>query len=313
MTAVTSNHGWAKAGIHSINHFAIAVPDLDEETKFLQTFGLRVVRHGDVLHVRASASEHVWARIIQADVKAVAFVSVGCYAEDYDQICHQVGEAGGMAVSPHPAGSVDGFWFEDPHGMLVQLRVAPKLMPDEKAAMPSGNVPAGIQGAAFRSSMAGAVPRRLAHLLFFTPDVKRSVDFYERALGVKVADRSADIVAFTYARHGCDHHLLAFFKSHAKGIHHSAWDVDSIEQVGLGSSRMRQAGYDLQWGVGRHVLGSNYFNYVRDTSGTWWEHSCHIDYIPAGMPWDGGDHHPDNSLYLWGPDVPPEFSMNTEA
>jgi len=311
MTATES--GWAPAGIHSINHFALAVPDLDEAATFLNAFGLRVDRREDGLHVYASASEHVWLRVVDGPKKSFEFLSVGCYADDFDQITRQVKDAGGVESSPHAAGSSDGFWFRDPDGTLVQLRVATKMMPDSKALMEDGNVPEGIQGAAFRSTMKQVGPTRLAHMLLFTPDVGRVVDFYEKGLGVKVADRSKDIVAFTYARHGCDHHLIAFLKSNGRGIHHSSWDMPSVEHLGIGSSQMRKAGYPHQWGVGRHVLGSNYFNYVQDGFGKWWEYNCHIDYIPAGMPWNGGDHDPENALYLWGPDLPSDFVDNNEA
>lgn len=311
MTAAST--GWAPAGIHSINHFALAVPDLDEAERFLSAYGLRVERKDGMLLVRASASEHIWLKVVAGPRKSFEFLSVGCYATDYAQIRAQILDAGGVEADSHPAGHPDGFWFRDPDGTLLQLRIAPKMMPDEKAAMADGNVPAGIQGAAFRSTVRKVEPTRLAHMLLFTPDVLRAVAFYERGLGVKVADSSRDIVAFTYARHGCDHHLVAFLKSNGRGIHHSSWDMPAIEQLGVGAEQMRKAGYGYQWGLGRHVLGSNYFNYVRDAFGAWWEYNCHIDYIPAGTAWEGGDHDPENALYLWGPDLPPDFVNNNEA
>lgn len=46
--------------------------------------------------------------------------------------------------------------------------------------------------------------------------------------------------------------------------------------------------------------------------GSWWEHSCHINYVPAGIAWDAGDRPNEDSLYLWGPDVPPNFVENVE-
>lgn len=308
-----NTQGWAKAGIHSINHVGLLMPDLAEASRFMHAFGLRVEQRGQQLNVRASASEHVWLRVQRGDKKQLAFVSVGCYAEDYLQICQQIEAAGGQPASAHALGSDDGYWFRDPHGTLLQLRVAPKMMPDQKTPMADRSVPAGVQGAAFRDTMATVAPTRLAHMLMFTPDVQRSVEFYEQALGVRVADRSADLVAFTYARHGCDHHLLAFVKSDGIGVHHTSWDLPAIEDLGIGAAQMRNAGFPYQWGLGRHVLGSNYFNYVRDQAGKWWEYNCHIDYIPAGMPWQGGDHPPENSFYLWGPDLPSDFAVNGEA
>ena len=48
-------------------------------------------------------------------------------------------------------------------------------------------------------------------------------------------------------------------------------------------------GYAKGWGLGRHVLGSNYFHYVRDPWGSYSEYSADIDYIPATYDWQGGD------------------------
>lgn len=75
---------------------------------------------------------------------------------------------------------------------------------------------------------------------------------------------------------------------------------------------MMQAGYRQGWGVGRHVLGSNYFYYVRDPWGSYAEYSFDIDYIAPGQSWPASDHPPEDSLYVWGPDVPEDFVLNTE-
>ena len=62
-----------------------------------------------------------------------------------------------------------------------------------------------------------------------------------------------------------------------------------------------------------HVLGSNYFHYVRDPWGSFSEYSCDIDYIPKDERWPAADHKPEDSFYLWGPDVPREFTINYEG
>jgi catechol 2,3-dioxygenase len=51
---------------------------------------------------------------------------------------------------------------------------------------------------------------------------------------------------------------------------------------------------------------------VQDPWGSFAEYGADIDYIPAGMEWQGGDWPPEDSLYLWGPDVPPIFLANSE-
>jgi catechol 2,3-dioxygenase-like lactoylglutathione lyase family enzyme len=302
----------SKAGIHSISHFALNVPDLAEAERFLTTFGLRVERGDHLLKLRASGSDHIWALILPGERKRFAYLSVGCYERDFDAIKAQILAAGGKPATPHPHGEVQGFWFLDVDDTLVQLVVAAKTMPDSKAQMADMNVPANVRGAPARSVARKVRPTWISHMALFTPDVTRAVDFYTRALGVRLADRSGDIIAFTYGRHGSDHHLLAFLSGGGNGLHHSSWDTPSVEELGLGNTQMRAGGYTQHWGPGRHVLGSNYFNYVKDSFGQWWEYSSHIDYIAKDADWMVANFADEDALYLWGPDMPSDFPTNME-
>jgi catechol 2,3-dioxygenase-like lactoylglutathione lyase family enzyme len=155
-------------------------------------------------------------------------------------------------------------------------------------------------------------PRHLSHVLLFTPDVDRQVAFYRDVLGLRLSDRSADIIAFMHGAHASDHHLVAFAKSDAPGYHHSSWDVASLDDVGVGAESMKARGYAHGWGVGRHVLGSNYFYYVQDPWGSWAEYSHGIDFVPADVEWPAADHAPEDSFYLWGPPPPEDFVINRE-
>jgi len=156
-------------------------------------------------------------------------------------------------------------------------------------------------------------PRRLSHILLFSSNVPRSAKFYGDALGLRLSDQSGDGIAFMHAVHASDHHLLAFAKSDASGLHHSSWEVTSIEEVGLGMQQMVDHGHTRGWGVGRHVLGSNYFYYACDPWGSFAEYSYGIDFIPAGLEWKAADHPPEDSFYLWGPPPPDYFVQNHEA
>ena len=66
------------------------------------------------------------------------------------------------------------------------------------------------------------------------------------------------------------------------------------------------------WGMGRHVLGSNYFRYVRDPWGSYAEYSFDIDFVEPGSNWPAADHPPEDSLYVWGPSLPADFVTNFE-
>ena len=76
---------------------------------------------------------------------------------------------------------------------------------------------------------------------------------------------------------------------------------------------MRDRGYHEGWGVGRHVLGSNYFHYVRDPWRSYAEYSFDIDFVPVDLDWPAADHPPEDSFYVWGPSVPEDFVTNFES
>lgn len=298
--------------VHSIDHYALLVPDLDIAANFLDAFGLRVVRGENCLEVYAQG-DHCWARIFAGERKRLAYLSFNCFAEDLEGIRQQLLASGARPADASPFIDGAGTWFLDPDGNLLQVKAGPKTTPDSKRDATLGSTPAGVRGASVRSKVARVRPRRLSHVLLFTPDVQRALTFYEGALGLRLSDRSGDIIAFIHAPHGSDHHLIAFVKSSAKGWHHASWDVRDVNEVGNGASQMAKAGYPHGWGTGRHVLGSNYFFYVLDPWGSFCEYSADIDFIAAGSNWPAGDFDPEDSLYQWGPDLPDYFIRNTEA
>lgn len=305
------NRTWSEYGIHSINHFALAVPDISTVKHFTENFGLLLTHQGHYWALSASDSLE-WARLTEGQCKQTLYVSLNCYEQDFAGLQDQILENGGTVQSPCETGPQDGFWFNDPHGQLFHLQAGNKTMPDTKSQPVVVPSESGVANAPTRKTVTRVKPLRLAHLLLFTPCVDMSVSFFEKALGLLVADRSGDGVAFMYARFGCDHHLIALAKSTGTGLHHSSWDVANINDIGIGAEHMRHNGYPNQWGLGRHVLGSNYFSYIQDTDGFWWEYNVDIDYVPAGHTWPSGDYAPEESLYLWGPELPVNFIENTE-
>ncbi|WP_333909513.1 VOC family protein [Pseudoxanthomonas sp. JBR18] len=263
--------------------------------------------------LRAASSDHVWAKILPGDFKQLGYLALNCYAADFDALVEQVIAGGARRADAHPqATHQDGAWFQDPEGNLLQLRVGPKTTTDARdpeRPPPRANADRGVID---RTARQRVEPTRLSHILLFARDVEAQVRFYESTFGLGLSDKSEGIIAFMHGRHGSDHHLLAFAKSHGRGWHHASWDVPGFEDVGLGWMQMQEAGYDRVWGPGRHVLGSNYFCYVQDPWGSFCEYSAHIDYVPAGHVWPGGNYPPEDSLYLWGPVPLPNFITNTE-
>ena len=313
--------------VHSVDDFVISVPDLAEAEAFYTDFGLDVRRRGGRLALHTLGHPHAWGHVMQAPgLKRLQWLSLGIYPEDEAAFVHEI-DARGLTAAPHPANDAaselsndpandaakgGGHWLQGPDGLAIQLRVAPKVAPSVRA-MPHHPVTPPGAGAAPARSRAGLVrPRRLSHLLLFASDVPASIAFYRDVLGLRLSDHSGDGIAFLHGPHGSDHHLIALAKSNAGGLHHSSWDVGSVHQVGLGAENMKARGHDRGWGVGRHVLGSNYFYYVRDPWGSYAEYSFDIDHIPADLDWPAADHPPEDSFYVWGPTPPADFVTNFE-
>ena len=148
-------------------------------------------------------------------------------------------------------------------------------------------------------------------MLLFTPQLDRQIDFYTRALGMKFSDRSGSIIGFL--RCSTDHHNLALLASDRPGFHHGSFEVGSVDEIAMGASRMRERGWEPFWGVGRHVIGSNFFYYIRDPWGSFAEYYFDLDYIPEDADWQPRDFEPQDALYRWGPECPAAFGVNAET
>ena len=300
--------------VHSLHRFVFGVPDLEEAAAFYSAFGLDVRRGDARLDLYTAGHSHCWGSIHRREgPKQLEYVSFGLYADDMAPMRERCARLSIPLVPPHERADEEGIWMRDPEGTLVQLVIAPKVSPSAKSAP---LVPVAVPGrgaAPIRSAIGPVRPRRLSHVLLFSSDVQRSVRFYTEVLGLRLSDCSRDIIAFLHGAHASDHHMLAFAKSDGPGLHHSSWDVASIDEVGLGMQQMADRGFARGWGVGRHVIGSNYFRYVQDPWGSFAEYSYDIDFIPVDVDWPAGDYAPEDSFYVWGPPVPDDFIVNHES
>jgi len=300
-------------GVHSLDHFSLMVPDLAVAEKFYGSFGLDLEEQGASIALRTGAQPHRWGLISEGPRKSLQYLSFSVFEEDFQPFADRL-QRFQIKRLDAPAGlDRGGIWFRDPDGILLEVRVCEKVSPNEKLVFNYSSTPAGQRGALDRSNYATVRPRRMSHVLIFTTDVSRAIGFYHDVLGLRLSDRSGEFVAFMHGIHGSDHHMLAFGKADAPGFHHCSWNVDSLDQVGLGAMQMADKGFSAGWGTGRHVLGSNYFFYVRDPWGSYSEYACDIDYIAAGQDWEALDHKPEDAVYLWGPALPEDFIVNYEA
>jgi catechol 2,3-dioxygenase-like lactoylglutathione lyase family enzyme len=296
--------------VHSLDHFALLVPDLAVAERFYTTFGLKVENVADGLQIRAAQGTTTLLR--EAPQRRLDYMSFSIDADDLKAFQQRL-EAGGIALLDPPlAAKADGLWFRDPDGVLVEIVARERRSPSSKSFMDVRISPEGVRRAQMEIGKK-TVPRRLGHVLRFSPDVLRAVDFYSRFLGMRLSDRSGDIIAFMHSPRGSDHHVVAFAKSSRPGFHHASFEVESIDAIGMGATNMAHGGYGDGWGVGRHEAGSNFFYYVRDPWGSFAEYFCDIDYIPEGCAWEARDTPNEYALALWNPVVPGYFLENHEG
>ena len=208
--------------------------------------------------MKTHGNPHVWVTIGEGPRKKLGHISFGAFEDDFDRFAERLQSLGVKRLDPPPAWKTNGLWFHDHDGNLVEIKVAAKSSPNEKSDFSEVSVGPGERGAPFRRNVARVHPRRLAHVLLFTRDVEKAVQFYTRTLGLRLSDRSGDGIAFLHGIHGSDHHMIAFVTSSAPGLHHLSWDVGSVDDIGRGATHMLEKGFARGWGLGRHVLGSNF-------------------------------------------------------
>jgi catechol 2,3-dioxygenase-like lactoylglutathione lyase family enzyme len=299
--------------VRALLHYALEVPDQAVGETFYRTFGLvDTPARDDAVHLRPAALTRACTLLYAGPRKRLHHLAFGAPGDQLDRVRESIKRAGVREVDP-PRGAPDGgFWIRDPDGHAVNIRPEAAEAPSVDPA-PAVNTPGRIMRQVVRGCPERSLPvapRKLGHVLCFTPDVDRQVDFYTRVLGLKLSDRVQSAIAFL--RCTTDHHNLAFLASRGPGFHHASFQVGSVDEIALGGARMRDAGWALGWGLGRHVIGSNYFYYTRDPWGSFAEYYHDLDYIPEDCAWVPRDFPEEDSLYLWGPPLPPEFVENTE-
>lgn len=303
--------------IRSLLHVGMTVPDLEVGRAFYELFGLQSRVEGNDLVFRCENRAQDQLRLIEGSRKKLSYTALGTDDAGMATLKKRLEQSGTRIVSS-PFAIREGIWFQDPHGDWLNVQVtepAPSLAPPATAINAPGNYQRTGRACDPTSLRKKARPRRLGHLIKFTPDVNRSVDFYVQVLGMKVSDRAHDILAFLRGSAGGDHHIVAFAKSSHTGLHHLSFEVADIDEIEIGAQTLLRAGYKDGFGLGRHVGGSNYFHYIRDPWNSLAEYFWDIDVIGEDdSQWQPLNVGPEEITAVWAATPPPpEFVQNFEA
>lgn len=295
----------------------LEVPDLDVGVRFYTDAGLIADVSGGVARLRCEGRENN-AIILLGGHRRKRLHHITLRADDLEGIGAHVPAAGGRVVPAPPGFEDNGLWVEDPHGMLVRLMergAEAELTPGAPFEINApGRVVRMRRSAVLPSaSYPPAKPLRLGHLLLFSSDVPASVRFVTEGLGMGLADHAQDIIAFCCAKKDSDHHVLAFAKSPGIGFHHASFQVSDPDEVGRGGRALLAKSTRGDWGFGRHTIGSNFFHYIQDPWGSWFEYYSDMDHIDDHALWTPTNYELGDSLASWAPEVPSDFVHNYEA
>jgi len=151
-------------------------------------------------------------------------------------------------------------------------------------------------------------PIRLAHVVLNSDEIAVTQQFFEDVFDFSLSDRTK-IMAFM--RCNSDHHSIAFGDTDNIALNHIAFLVPSFDDVMRGGGRLKDAGYPIAWGPGRHGPGNNTFNYFVGPHSIVVEYTSDVEQIDdnynAGSPSDWT--WPPGRIDQWGISPLPDQSL----
>ena len=298
----------------------LQVPDLDQMEAFLMDFGMvRADRRSNVLFMRGAGSAPYAHVIHQGEPAFLGFAfSVGSRA-DLDSLAATPGFTPVEAID-----APGGGWKTstvDPDGLLVEA-----VFGIEPAAPLSDLSPRPLNmgddfrriGQVQRIKAGPSRIKRFGHLALNVADVPAALAWYSTRFGLLQSDRvniapSQPVAVFTRCDRGAepaDHHSILFASAMGSGgvagLNHLSWEVCDIDDVHAGREYLAAKRRTPEWGIGRHLIGSQVFDYWRDPWGHIHEHWTDGDQLDASVP--AGDHSIGvGRVSQWGPDMPETF------
>ena len=125
--------------------------------------------------------------------------------------------------------------------------------------------------------------QRLGHVVLQTTKYRQALDWYLDHFGLIVSDFQyypgqrdrGPVMSFIRCVRGqtpADHHTLALALGPSNRYLHSAYQVSDIDALATGGQYLKDLGYKRSWGIGRHMQGSQIFDYWLDPDGFLVEH-----------------------------------------
>jgi hypothetical protein len=129
---------------------------------------------------------------------------------------------------------------------------------------------------------------RLGHFVLHVSNHAASVDWLNHKLGLipsdylAIPDTNQVIGTFLRVDKGAsyvDHHCLFIIQAENVGTHHCSFEMRGLDDLMAAHDYLLEKKYQLDCGVGRHMLGSQIFDYWKDPFGLRVEHYIDGDVV----------------------------------
>ena len=275
----------ASSRVSALRSVALNVPDLiAAEAFYTDIWHLEVVsKSANAIYFRGTgADHHLLALHYAPGVARIRHVTLRARDRSaLELVATAAVQAGGRVVEPlseiNEPGGGEGVTIADPDGRIFQLVYGDAQHADACEIKDK--------------------PTRLAHAVLNSHDVEATRQFMEDVFDFSLSDRTR-IMAFMRCNN--DHHSIALGDTDNDALNHIAFLMPDLDSVMRGGGRMRDAGYGIEWGPGRHGPGDNAFNIVI-------EYTAEVEQIDdsyqAGQPADWT--WPPGRVDQWGISIPP--------
>ncbi len=158
--------------------------------------------------------------------------------------------------------------------------------------------------------------KRSAHVVVKTPNLAKFNEWYQTMLGlvrtdsiIDMENQEKDMMTFNHIDAGdefVDHHVVLGIQSDNAEFNHLSFEAADFDDIQAGHYWLKSKGYKHAWGVGRHMLGSQIFDYWRDPWGRIHEHWTDSDLVNNSHEAERWEP-PVGLNNQWGPDFPESF------
>ncbi len=300
--------------IEDVDHVRFRAPDLGQMRAFVEDFGLVVAEATETRLVARGLGPAPVAHV--TELGEPGFVAVAFRAESLEDLERLAAAEGAEVVDTGLPGGGRMVTLRDPDGHRVDVvagrPTTPPLVLDPSQPWNRADAHERLRTTK-RIAPGPANVVRLGHVVLNVSDFRASESWYKERFGFITSDEiqvapDFAIGAFLRCDRGetpTDHHTLFLMQGpKGPGFNHAAFEVADLDDLMRGHQRLKDAGRDAEWGVGRHILGSQVFDYWRDPWGHTLEHWTDGDLFTAA---DGSNISNLQDLLgvQWGPQMPP--------